>query len=617
LVGAPAVPVSAQRMPAANAAGPLVMRSIDDGGNYSKSDLSDLASQLRAGCTRTKVAIKPMTLAKAISNVQAQLDQYATPQERTAFLNSSFAKTAADAASLVFGALGDGSAWGAIEAALRVQQLDPNDAAPLISLAGLVAPAGMPQEALVMLDGAAKLAAKSPAPMGIDIRAVADNNRGLALLLLGYPRVATGYFQKALQRAPELSEARVNLDAAQQCAVLLPGGSTGSEPPVIADPPFWRDGDPQDVTTDDEGNPVQVASSFLDLSQQKSWTPVYIALPGSPLQAADMEDYYNTLQKGIEGDAVGNAQKETQLLLKVHDPNDQTQRRRGAVWAALETAQWQPELRRLWEAYNSLYDEMDTAINIGTGEGNGGSLDPSRPRWEAMQKCQNSSDYDTCLQQVCTPQTAELFAKWKPKMAQLEDADLRYESAFWKYAMAVAANISDPADHQRIVLDATDSMLVRRDNDLGLIKLFFESSEWWGGATEECDGGVKPPPPETTVPGQEDSEACPKALNVVPPVEVHEIFGFKMTCEEVELTVKTPGFLGGFLSVSFTKGGATAFLGGYAGGFGNEAKEGAFVSLGPGGVQDAGMRISESTYTGTWQSHAVNFSVAGTVPFSE
>ena len=29
------------------------------------------------------------------------------------------------------------------------------------------------------------------------------------------------------------------------------------------------------------------------------------------------------------------------------------------------------------------------------------------------------------------------------------------------------------------------------------------------------------------------------------------------------------------------------------------------------------MRVSESTYTGAWQSHAVNFSVAGTVPFSE
>ena len=107
-------------------------------------------------------------------------------------------------------------------------------------------------------------------------------------------------------------------------------------------------------------------------------------------------------------------------------------------------------------------------------------------------------------------------------MAQLDDADLRYESAFWKYAMAVAANISDPADHQRIVLDATDMMLVRRDNDLGLVKLFFESSEWWGGAKEECDGGAKPPPPEGTVPGQECSEACPKALNVLPPVEAHE-----------------------------------------------------------------------------------------------
>ena len=209
LVGTPGVPVHAQPVQGANAAGPLVIRSIDDGGNYSKSDLADLANELRAGCNRAQVAIKPMTLARSLSLVQAQLDQYASPQERMAFLNSSFAKTAAEASSFIFGALGDGSAWGAIEAALRVQQLDPNDAGPLISLAGLVSPAGMPQEALVMLDAAAKLPAQSPAPMGIDIRAVADNNRGLALLLLGYPRVASGYFQQALQKAPELSEARL------------------------------------------------------------------------------------------------------------------------------------------------------------------------------------------------------------------------------------------------------------------------------------------------------------------------------------------------------------------------------------------------------------------------
>ena len=83
LVGAPTAPVSAQSQQsglAANVAagGSLVLRSIDDGINYSKSDLADLASELRDGCNRTKVAIKPMTLAKAISDVQAQLDQYAT-----------------------------------------------------------------------------------------------------------------------------------------------------------------------------------------------------------------------------------------------------------------------------------------------------------------------------------------------------------------------------------------------------------------------------------------------------------------------------------------------------------------------------------------------------------
>ncbi len=62
----------------------------------------------------------------------------------------------------------------------------------------------------------------------------------------------------------------MNLDAAKQCNwVLLPGGSRGN-PPVIADPPFWRQHQSGYATTDEEGSPVQVASKIFDLSQKRS-----------------------------------------------------------------------------------------------------------------------------------------------------------------------------------------------------------------------------------------------------------------------------------------------------------------------------------------------------------
>ena len=281
----------------ASASAQLVLRSFGDGSSASKSDLTALASQLRSGCTRKAVVINNIKLSTAFAHVEAQLKRNASAKALKAFARSSDARSAPKAASAVFGAVGDGKPWAAIDAALRVHQLDPRNAGPLISLAGLVTAQGMAQEGLAMLDAAGKLKTKGPAPMGIDYGAVASNNRGYALLLLGHPKQAIGYLRTAEQKAPLLSEARINLDAAQQCSwLLLPGGSRG-QPPVIADPPLARDQQSADWTTDADGNPVQVASSIFDLSHGTAWQPVNFTLPDSPAQGRAMfnADYYQSL----------------------------------------------------------------------------------------------------------------------------------------------------------------------------------------------------------------------------------------------------------------------------------------------------------------------------------
>src|SRR5581483_4394534 len=52
---------------------PLVLRSISDGSQMSKSDLSDLASQLRSNCARKPVVIRSLSLRAALADVQVQL----------------------------------------------------------------------------------------------------------------------------------------------------------------------------------------------------------------------------------------------------------------------------------------------------------------------------------------------------------------------------------------------------------------------------------------------------------------------------------------------------------------------------------------------------------------
>ena len=346
-------------MPAC-ASAQLTLTSFSDGVTMSKSDLASFATQLRSGCVRKPGAVKALTLSAALADLNAQLARNSSAKARRAFASSSAARTAANAGTAVFGALADSRPWAAVDAALRMQALDPKDADPLISLAGLADSQRLPQDALAFLTAAAKLPAKASAPMGISVKAVAANNKGLALLLLGAPKQAIPYLQSAAKTAPELAEARLNLDAAQQCNyVLLPGGSRPSQPPVIADPPLARDTQSIDWTTDDNGDPVPVASSYLDLSQTEDWTPVTFQFPDNPQMGGQSQDYFTALKSQIENQIVTNSTKEGQLGAQVRNPESRNpaapQRRLGgaqhrclAATAALALRELRFAARRAW-----------------------------------------------------------------------------------------------------------------------------------------------------------------------------------------------------------------------------------------------------------------------------
>ncbi len=387
---------------------------------------------------------------------------------------------------------------------------------------------------------------------------------------------------------------------------------------MIADPPLARDSQPTDWTTDD-GDPVPVASSYLDLSQTEDWTPVTFQFPDNPQIGGQSQDYFTTLKSELENQEVTNSTKEGQLTPQVHDPNNATQQRRSGVWEALNSAPWQPQLRSLYENFKTQLDTLGDAINVGTGEGNGGSLDPSRPMYDALQQCQDASDYDACMTGVCTRETQTLHDKFKPQLAALDDADLTYESAYWQYAMAVAANISDPADHQRMVLDAADTMLNDRDLVISTADLFLQSAEW--AFPDYCDGGQRPAAQTPGVPDENSSPACPKQLNKLPGIGIDELFSVAVHCEEIEFELETKGWIGAFANVTFNPkaGTASAFIGVQAGALGQQVREGAFINSGPSGITDGGLRINESTSGPAFmtQSHTLNLSVAGTVPFSE
>ncbi len=203
-------------------------------------------------------------------------------------------------------------------------------------------------------------------------------------------------------------------------------------------------------------------------------------------------------------------------------------------------------------------------------------------------------------------------------MAQLSDAAQRYESAFWRYATGLAANLQDPADHQRMLLLAESMMLSTNSYMAELAE-----GQVYKLVTfrDNCVSGHGNSPAAGSVPGESKSPACPKELKKLPSIDVGDIFSFAIHCEEIELEISTKGWIGAFANITFNPkdGTATVFTGVQAGALGQQVREGAFITGGPNGVQDGGIRINESTSGPAFmtQSHTVNFLVAGTVPFSE
>ena len=616
---------STARLAAGDQGSQLVLLSMLDGVSPDKSDLANLASTFRSDCTRKRAVLQNMDLSTALAHIETQLSDNASAKALQGFATSAQARSIVDASDFVIEAIAASKPWAAVDALLRVHQLDPRDAGVLISLSGLVTSLGMPQEGLALLGAAAKLPADKQTPMGIDYQAVALNNRGVALLELGYPGEAEGYLGSAESRAPLLSEARDNLDAAQQCAWLM-GGGTG-EPPVIADPPFWREDQPGDWTTDDDGDAVPVASSIFDLSQGVAWTPIHIELPGSPAQGEAMvkSGYYLSLANQIEAQVSRDALKKASLSSQVHDPNEQTSERRYALWAAHNTAQWQPELKPLYQEFDSLLDALGNALGSGPY---GGTVNPFKPSTDALDQCSGSPDYDTCFTRVCTSETADEQSRWRTQEAAVVNAALDYQGPFWRYETGVAANDADSADHQLQIIDSEDMLLGITDEVVGQVQLFVNFAD----DNPQCTGTATAAPPEKGLPSQDASKACPSSLRgMKTSLSFLHILTLSFTCEEVELEVAT-GAVGAFASVSWKpdSGNVTVFAGAKAevpAGAELGGKVGGYLTFGPNGLVDGGMRTETSIGAGSGEigelggasvsrTNTINFSIAGTTPFN-
>src|SRR5581483_6830359 len=131
----------------------------------------------------------------------------------------------------------------------------------------------------------------------------------------------------------------------------------------------------------------------------------------------------------------------------------------------------------------------------------------------------------------------------------LNDLELTWESAYWRYASGVAANFSNPAEHQADILfaesniDANRGLFAEEARNLARMDsggIGDPGSEPYG----TCWGGPGNPPAAQGPGTEQGSQACPKQLKAVKLVfKIDEVFKLGFTCETVDLDITPPAWI--------------------------------------------------------------------------
>ncbi len=245
---AAAPPASDARAPAAKPApppAPMILRASEDLRPSVDADQLDPGDP-PGWCLARPVPRRRMSVRTAIGRAdRLVLRRLAGPAIRRLRAIREYRSGALMAAGVV-AAMGRGAPLAALAGLLRLHALRPRDPAPLVSAAAILTDQGLPQEALALLDGASRLKGRTRAGLGIGTRAIALDNRALALIELGRFDEAKPLLADAIRQAPMLSEARTNRSAIDRCRnrdpdVLVGDGgrhrSPGSAPAPEDDPP--------------------------------------------------------------------------------------------------------------------------------------------------------------------------------------------------------------------------------------------------------------------------------------------------------------------------------------------------------------------------------------------
>ena len=517
------------------------------------------AAQAHELCPTKPLKAKPISLAAALRNAQGFVGK-ASAAMRKLRANRDY-RSLAGVRKLEAGVAAAGVPMEELALSLREHQLAPRDPDPLINAAGLVAEAGMPREALALLDGADRLHGRPSSPAGISGKAISLNNRGFALLLEGRYAAARKALDRAAKLAPLLSEARTNSSAADVCEAR-----TLAVYSKVHDEGRFRRGPSKP--------PIEIA---LQLPPQTFVVPLTFPTPPGTLIEL------GALEQGGNGPYL-------QMSLRLLD-----EERTAFANLQAANARYRPSFSgaAVFGAVSPFFVLGDVSL--------GGALKPLAVEGDAIALYLDTGKFDEDAgagppYPDCS-EIADLAARHACSCANEVERYRRFRVAYnshvpaweqWarKYANAAysyAAAFKDP-DARTIIISYAENQIAHVEDYLA--GAIYNQS----GCDMTCALPPPAPEPETGTDASIPDDPCPFAERPLKS-EIAKVMTIKLSCEEVSVDIHSPGPSQVFSrwSRSFKNHTTTYVLGGRA------------VAKIPGVIKvsdEAGISITEDTKTG-------------------
>ncbi|WP_157449121.1 tetratricopeptide repeat protein [Deinococcus peraridilitoris] len=445
----------------------------------------------------------PLTLAQALTNTRALVETGKGRQSFAALTASPAGKDPRRASALAAAAVLRDRPVGALAALLAARAAEPKNPSHLVNAAGLLSLLGRPVEAIALLDGADALKVPFPSAMGLNGQAVALNNRGHALLGLGRAKDAEAVLRRAVSLEPLLAEARTNLAMAlraqnktEEAVRFFRAGMRRSPPPsqpAVKPPPTSGQTPPPGQSGQQSADPFSPegaaqlpAERVYDLSRGVRGDLPRIKWPKTPAEAEAQQPKLEAMIAEIKGRNATWHQRLQVLqarLKPVPGPgSDLSHMRVSGIINRIDEAQHEPSLRQLWSTVEDARSRnnvevmfngsrlvpgttgavLDQKFNPATASGRFWAevtrLGPEKAKED--KKCPDREPGSSACREAVQVKYDKLnceaarkgLDEWRASAVRLDNALAAYFAPAYKLMTGLAANISDPVQHQIAVL---------------------------------------------------------------------------------------------------------------------------------------------------------------------